>query len=212
MNKKTLNGIECETRDHAPTTCRTGWTEGDDRIAMVVKFGLHHLRGNSSPYFSVTVDGYENGRESFGGCCHDKVLEHFPQMADIVALHLSDLDGSPMHAEANGIYWLGGIVNIPGISSAYMDKSASECIRIFAEHARVTEKDAVRLAGQIATTRKESGKDNARAVFAEWINLQRPRWKAEAVAVIKRYELGVYGDKRMTPAELLATLEEQTNA
>lgn len=206
MNKKTLNGIACEVRDYAMTTCRTGWTEGSMRVAMVVKFGLHHIRGNEKPHFSVTVDGYENGRESFGGCCHDMVLQHFPTLADIVALHLSDIDGAPMHAEANGIYWLGGIVNIPGISSSYMDKSASECIRIFAEHARVTEKDAVRLAGQIAITRKDSGKDAARAVFAEWINLQRPRWKAEADAVIRRYELGVVGHNAKTHAELLEAI------
>lgn len=55
--------MNIETRDYAPHVVRTGWNEGRSRIAMVVHFGLHHIKGNRLPHFSVTATGYENGRD-----------------------------------------------------------------------------------------------------------------------------------------------------
>lgn len=198
-----------ETRDFAPHTVRTGWNEGNNRFSMVVLFGLQHLQGNQQPYFGVTVDGIENGRWSFGGCCHDLVIEHFPELADIVALHLSDMDGSPMHAVSNGYYWAAGVVDMGEQyhgGSGEFGKSAKECARILAEHLRITEPEAIKLAGATYKIFKRNGKDAAKRSFEEYVNAQRPRWKAEAIAVIRKYNLGIYGDIHKTPAEVAATL------
>lgn len=218
IETKELHGLKIETRDFAPHVVRTGWTVEREpdcigprplRVSLVVKFGLHHIRGNSAPHFSITADGYENGRESFGGCCHDIIAERFPELRDVIALHLSDMDGAPMHASSNGFYWLAGIVDMGqkyhGGSGDY-GKSPMECARILAEHARISEADAIKLAGQINKTRKASGIESARHEFNEWTDAQRPRWKKEAAAVIQKYQLGIYGDVRKTPAETLALI------
>lgn len=205
-NKQVLNGIPCEVRDHAPTTCRTGWAEGSDHVAMVVSFGLHHIKGNPAPYFSVTAAGYTNGREDFGGACHALILQHFPALADIVALHLSDINGAPMHASGNGYYWLAGIVDMGERyhgGSGEFGKSAKECARIAAEHFRTTEQQVIALAGETNKVYKARGSSAARRHVERYTDAQRPRWKAEADAVIRRYKLGVYGHDAKTHAELI---------
>lgn len=64
------------------------------------------LRGNAAPHFTITADVLVSGHMIAGGAMHDTIVEHFPQFADLVALHLSDHNGVPMHAEANGAYYL----------------------------------------------------------------------------------------------------------
>lgn len=69
--------------------------------------------GDQQPYFSVTASIWNSkaharrrpDNPSGGGAAHDDVLRAFPALADIVALHLCDMDGAPMHAVANGWYW-----------------------------------------------------------------------------------------------------------
>jgi hypothetical protein len=83
---------------------------------MVVSIG----RGIKQPahpegYFSVTADIYSSKRAfdlgstntiHSAGCQHERVLEAFPELAPIVALHLADVrTGEPMHAQANGWYF-----------------------------------------------------------------------------------------------------------
>lgn len=201
--------MKIETRNFAPHTVRMGWTEGKNRIALIVHFGLHNIQGNRSPHFSITADGYENGKESFGGCCHDIIAEKLPDLADMIALHLSDMDGAPMHADGNGWYWLAGIVD--GLGERYhggsgdYGKGPKECARIFANHARISEPEAIRLAGRI---NKQFKRDPAKArkEFSAWIDQQRPRWKKEANAVIAKYGLGIYGHDYKTPEEVAAII------
>lgn len=56
-----------------------------------------------------------------------------------------------------------------------------------------------RFAGQV----KDEGKDAARKAFGAWIDAQRPRWKEEANALIRKYGFGIYGDMCRTPEEVL---------
>lgn len=50
-----------------------------------------------------------NGRDAvYGGCVHEIILSVAPELAPIVAAHLADQDGTPMHAEANGWYFYSG--------------------------------------------------------------------------------------------------------
>lgn len=84
---------------------------------MYVHAGLNKLAGNPRPYWSVTADLHEmirmkNGRLRKGrmvaaGSLHDEIVEHVPELAPIVALHLSDDEGTPMHAVENALHWMG---------------------------------------------------------------------------------------------------------
>jgi hypothetical protein len=78
-----------------------------DGTRIRVTAGLHYIQGNKRPYFTVTCDGWSPGRVTcdFGGCCHNEVLQAFPQLRPVVDLHLSDDFGVPMHAVANAEYW-----------------------------------------------------------------------------------------------------------
>ena len=98
-----------------------GWTYVLDREAtpepyyrLRVRAGLHRLDGNTRPYWSITgelvnlrrVGRYSDGIEACG-CMHDEILAHWPELEPVVALHLADDRGEPMHAGANAAYWLG---------------------------------------------------------------------------------------------------------
>jgi hypothetical protein len=76
---------------------------------LIVNAVIH----GDKPYFSITGEiwkankkGEKTGEDCHtGGGIHDEILKHFPDMQDIVALHLSDKNGIPMFAIANGYYW-----------------------------------------------------------------------------------------------------------
>ena len=147
--------------------------------------GLHYIKGNSKPHFSITVDARD-----FGGCCHDLVLKHFQQFADLVALHLSDINGAPMYALENGFYHLGG---------THWQKPN---FAIAADHFRITEAQARALAADLfghsfsetAGFLSKGEAEKAKARLAVWVEAQRPRWKAEADACVAKHGLVVYGD------------------
>lgn len=61
--------------------------------------------------WSITADIYEkrrNGRYVFcsSGCCHDEILEYFPEFKRFVDLHLCNHYGQPMYPVENGVYHL----------------------------------------------------------------------------------------------------------
>lgn len=116
----------------------------------------YSLNGQS-PYFSVTATIYTPASRrrrdcKAGGCLHEEILKMWPRLAPIVALHLSDaITGEPMHGEANGFYWLEGALG-GGMGYKYHGGSGSsgktpdECLRIFADHCRVTLEEAQSIA------------------------------------------------------------------
>jgi hypothetical protein len=55
----------------------------DDNHAKVYG-GLHSMKGNPAPYFSLTY-WYKRGREESGGAGHDEILKQFPELADLAA-------------------------------------------------------------------------------------------------------------------------------
>ena len=76
-----------------------------------VRAELESLSGQT-PRFSITgqIDRQaKNNRwmEECGGCIHEEILQHFPQLQLLVDMHLSDENGVPMHAYANAAYWAG---------------------------------------------------------------------------------------------------------
>lgn len=134
---------------------------------------LHHLSGNARPHFSVTGEERnprirrDNGIVACG-CLHDDIAKYFPKLRPIIAMHLSDDTGTPMHADANGWYLMAGALGgameqyhagnsnrhmplmpheidqaKPYITTEYCYPTADECLRFWAEHVRVGYADAL---------------------------------------------------------------------
>ncbi len=204
-----------------PVLAKTEWTKGKDRYRMTVWGGLHYIRGNAAPHFSLTQSTWRNSREECFGASHEAILARFPQFADLAALHLSDIDGQPTHAIANGWYNLAGCypdafgecyhrgnseLNMP--ATAPPDKpwqnyehrkpTGDECLAFFADHCRISLAEAATIRDQVhdkAMASRDNRNAVARAALAEIMATMLPRWKAEADACITAHKLTVYGDR-----------------
>jgi len=147
-----------------------------------------HKIGNQKPYFSLTGRIVENGRESVCGAIHDEILEAFPQLEDIASLHLSDIDGKPMHSFENGKYWAG--------FTKYQDANSKHLASLW----RISQDDACGLLydalnDQCHNIEVETGEIVLEAtLLKEFHDSQIPRWKEEADAVIKKYKLELVAD------------------
>lgn len=181
------------------------------RVPRVLKVegGLHYIKGNASPYFSLTCTAHRVGFPAD----HELILQHFPRFADLAALHLCDMDGAPMHAEANAWYWLAGALS--GAGERYhggndsTGRSAAECLATFARHLRIDSAEAerirerVKLANELCRAMQNPTKyPSGRTVLRDEIEHMRSRWKTEAAACIARHNLRVFGDT--WPAEAAA--------
>lgn len=152
--------------------------------------GLHYIKGNHAPYFSLTYEE-TTARGHFVACGagHAEIARHFPCFKDLADLHLCDLDGAPMHTLENGFYHLGGTKwTGPNLGAA-------------ARHFRITEADAENLAREIfkahyspTVGNLSGGSVLPKAQLANWIDRQRGRWRADADACRKVHDLEVYGD------------------
>jgi hypothetical protein len=132
---------------------------------ITVKAGLHYFGGNSAPYFSVTGEITRPRRRDAdtAGAIHEEILRHWPELAPVIDLHLSDHNGTPMYAEANGWYQLAGYYggageryhagngdrqhwNADGSFDGYRHSTPDECLQSFAEHVRINVDAARQLA------------------------------------------------------------------
>lgn len=184
--------------------------------------GLHYIKGNKLPYFSLTQHAPGAAPES-NGAVLDEIVKHWPHLKPLADLHLSDIDGVPMHAEANGWYWLAG--TIPEIASrtqhhggngqrqhwkpngdfdGYRNSTPDECLATYAKHVRLSI-DEVQVARQLVLdaflsvsqydrTYTKAGVNAAREAHKAWIEAQKPRWQREATECINGLNLQVYGD------------------
>lgn len=79
---------------------------------VCVEISLDDDCKNGHQDFSITASIYEAGKPKtdrnmiMGGCCHEEILEAFPQFKSFINLHLCDWEGVPMYAVANGYYHL----------------------------------------------------------------------------------------------------------
>lgn len=142
-----------------------------------VEGGLHYLKGNDAPYFALIYTEHRQGfpsQEESGGCNPDSILQHFPQFADLAALHLSDINGVPTHAESNGWYQLAGALggfgeeyhagnskqNFP-LPASRIDPAKpwqttehrlptrEECLESFARHCRIPIEEAQAIVAEV---------------------------------------------------------------
>ena len=138
-------------------------------IKCLVNIQLTQFKGQA-PYFSITGEVYtygKRGRPAFVscGCCHDSIQRITHKFDDIIALHLSDMDGTPMYAVENSLYWL--------------EHKGWQAMQ---SYLRATYEEALELI--------KLSKD--KQVYTDYIDKHlRPRWKQEAQAVIDKYNLTV---------------------
>jgi hypothetical protein len=141
-----------------------------------------HKIGNQKPYFSLTGRVVENGRESVSGAIHKEILEAFPQLEDAAAMHLSDMDGKPMHSFENGKYWAGFTKWEDGNS-----KHLASLWRISENRARGLTHDAL-----MAQLWQDGDSDTLpETLLKDFHDRQLRRWKQEADNVIKKYTLEI---------------------
>jgi hypothetical protein len=148
------------------------------QYCLRVEYGIEKTNWE---YFSITAslgyrskgqpnDYFENDgikyRYEAGGCLHDEILKKFPKMVDLVNLHLCTRDGLPSSAAVeNGLFYL---------QEGGLDKVA--------EYFRLNETDRSRL-------KSWSDNDGTKDGFIAFVESMKPIWKAEADAVIAKYEL-----------------------
>ena len=140
------------------------------RELLEVDVVLVDLKENPAPYFSVTGKVYKVNRRGerdkryrlTRGCTHATIIKAFPELSDVVALHLADINGLPCYAVENGWHWVqeGNVGNLAGLLRISREK-AEELMNISKEE------------------------------FAAFIESQEPRWKSEALAAIEKYNIEV---------------------
>lgn len=164
----------------------------------------------NQPYFSITADLCRNDlftdRGIFACGCFDEILSIRPDLKPFVGLHLSNLDGVPMHAEENGFYWLAKAAGIP--QKYKPDQSVETCTKYLQSHLRLGYSETLFLIAQVATAyidgkdelffeeitpetrakQEEQGIFRAKTIFKKEVESMKPRWKAEAEAAISFLE------------------------
>jgi len=60
--------------------------------------------GNGYNSFAITANILEDRCEVAGGCCHEEVIQHFPELEPFIKWHCCSTEG-PMHYVANTVYW-----------------------------------------------------------------------------------------------------------
>jgi hypothetical protein len=169
--------------------------------------GLLEITISTEKGFSITADFFENHsygnksprRLTMGGCLHERILAACPELKPLVNLHLSDLEGVPIHAVENGFYWLS---KAAGIKQRWEpEQDAETCFQYLCKHLRVelTEANQIivnvvnayiggkaKIAVSEEVTEKcrqmqhEQGIFDAKNLFKKIAEEMKPRWKQEA--------------------------------
>ena len=82
----------------------------DTIVYVTIKLNDECKNGHND--FSITGSVYQKGKPKTDrnmiccGCCHDEILEAFPEFKMFVDLHLCSSDGYPMFLGQNAAYWI----------------------------------------------------------------------------------------------------------
>jgi len=79
------------------------YTENGKKCKLKVELRYDDECGNGHNTFAITADIYESNKRVAGGCLHDEIAKHMPELATYIKYHLMSSDG-PMHYLANTIY------------------------------------------------------------------------------------------------------------
>lgn len=98
--------VKHQKRVYGPRVC----TEDGIQYPITATVRYDDQCGNGHNSFSITADIKEKRSGMWwdysGGCCRDKVAEHFPELAPFLKWHLVDAE-QPMHYVANAVYFAG---------------------------------------------------------------------------------------------------------
>lgn len=101
------------TRDQKKRYGPRYYTEGGTRYKIVATVRHDDECGNGRNSFSVTGSTWRQSHpgsniweEDAGGCIHDLIAAHFPELAPVIKWHLCSTDG-PMHYVGNTTYFAG---------------------------------------------------------------------------------------------------------
>ena len=88
------------------------FNQSGEKYRIQIRAELKYLDGNENSYFSIGGDIYRlarNGRNVWecGGCIHEEIVKHFPELQFLVDMHLADEDGVPIHAYENAAFFAG---------------------------------------------------------------------------------------------------------
>lgn len=135
----------------------------------------------------TTNDGYWSITGTYDracGCIHSEILQARPDLAPIVAIHLSDANtGQPMHAEANGWYWIAGALG--GLGERFhgandsQARSQTDCATILAKHLRTDNLTTTALLANIQQMHTMFGTEAARNWWKQWVQTNAPTWKKD---------------------------------
>ena len=88
---------------------RTKTVDGE-KVLMHVEIRYDDELGSGHNTFSITGYGwygrYKSRDSDFGGCCHDRIEQVFPELKHLIKWHLTNSDG-PMHYPGNVTYLAG---------------------------------------------------------------------------------------------------------
>lgn len=113
------------------------------------------------------------------GCIHPAILAAFPTLQGAIELHLSDLDGVPMHAAANGLFYYRAA---HGFGDGWTDQYGY-ALRENLTPAAYAMRTACRLLRVEAIELDTVDPAMLEFAFEEFVTAQRPRWRQEALAV-----------------------------
>lgn len=152
------------------------------------------ISAESGEGFSIVARG-----KNRSGCLHEEILRYRPDLKCFVDLHLSYIDGQPLHSEENGWYWLAKAADIP---QRFEPRETKEmCLNYLAQHCRISKLEAEIIVSQIQKKysegslsvaqsehvspyteieRNRQGVIHARNEWKKIMNGMRPRWKTEA--------------------------------
>lgn len=85
------------------------FTENEEDYRITVRISLDDDCKNNICDWSITADvDWKNKHGKYedylGGCCHNEVAKHFPELAKFISLHLCNHYGAPMYPVENGTY------------------------------------------------------------------------------------------------------------
>lgn len=172
------------------------WDDPAGKERLVVKAALVGLTDQSKhkqkPHFSLTATIYEKDASGYlkdvgGGCCHELIAQRFGnRFKRIEELHLSDIDGEPMHALANGLYWYRAgfdwkcmpngfcVAQDPYQYGKDLIKGSDNHLKVLSHHLRITTIQAKELVD----------KNLSKEDFTAYVESQKQRWKSEALHVL----------------------------
>jgi hypothetical protein len=93
---------------HLKTVTRE-YSEDGKKYVITVKYGFDvefDRKHNQAPGFSITAEiQTKRGRWVSGGCLHDEIVKHFPELKTLIRWHLTNFPGTPLHYVENAVYW-----------------------------------------------------------------------------------------------------------